>query len=104
MMTKNVYDKFFRYRVYLTLSAVFNIILTTVWIVTAEQRDNALEKEMYWRDQHITKSSINIVSMMQVDILLLACDSTQFSKYDLYVKHKNLFKENIARKAMETSK
>lgn len=102
MMTKSTYDKFFRYRVYITLSAVFNIILTIAWIVTAAQRDIAQEKEMTCRDQLITKSYLNIVSMMQVDILLMACDSTQFSRYDLYVKNKNLFRENLARKAMET--
>jgi hypothetical protein len=78
--------------------------LTIAWISACVRADNLKEKEMYYRDKYITYKALYLVSVIQTDLIIDQITSQEMAMWDLYCSRKELFRENIARKAMEISK
>ena len=78
------------------------ILLVMAWISTAVERDNNKAKEMYYRDKYITYKALYLVSVIQTDLIIDQITAQEMDMWDLYCSRKELFRENIARKAMET--
>jgi hypothetical protein len=78
------------------------ILLITAWITTAVQRDNNKAKEMYYRKEYITYRALYMLSVIQTDLVIDQITAQEMAMWDLYCSRKDLFRENIARKAMET--
>jgi len=76
--------------------------LIVAWITASTQRDIAKTNEMYWRKEAITNKALYLVSIHQTDVVIDQITAQEMDMWDLYCKRKDLFRENIARKAMET--
>ena len=104
MKMPNSYTYRFYYKAGFYLMSLVCILLVTAWITTAVQRDNNKEKEMYYRDKYIAYKALYFVSVIQTDLVIDQITAQEMAMWDLYCSRKELFRENIARKAMETSK
>jgi hypothetical protein len=102
MKMPNSYTYRFFYKAGFYLMSLVCILLITAWITTAVQRDNNKKKEMYYRDKYITYKALYLVSVIQTDLVIDQITSQEMAMWDLYCSRKDLFRENIARKAMET--
>ena len=76
--------------------------LTIAWITASTQRDIAKTNEIYWRKEAITNKALYLVSIHQTDLVIDQITAQELAMWDLYCERKDLFRENIARKAMET--
>ena len=77
------------------------ILLVMAWISTAVERDISKTNEMYWRKEYITYRALYLVSTIQTDLVIDQITAQEMAMWDLYCSRKELFRENIARKAME---
>jgi hypothetical protein len=57
---------------------------------------------MYYRKEYITYRALYMVSTIQTDLIIDQITAQELAMWDLYCSRKELFRENIARKAMET--
>jgi len=76
--------------------------LVFAWISASTQRDIFKTNEMYWRKEAIMNKALYLVSIHQTDLVIDQITSQEMAMWDLYCSRKELFRENIARKAMET--
>lgn len=76
--------------------------LISAWITASTQRDISKTNEIYWRKESITNKALYLVSIHQTDLVIDQITSQEMAMWDLYCSRKELFRENIARKAMET--
>ena len=75
--------------------------LTVAWISACVRADNNKAKEIYYRKEYITYRALYLVSTLQTDIVIDQITAQELAMWDLYCSRKELFRENIARKAME---
>jgi hypothetical protein len=76
--------------------------LIVAWITASTQRDIAKTNEIYWRKEAITNKALYLISIHQTDLVIDQITSQEMAMWDLYCSNRELFKVNIARKAMET--
>jgi hypothetical protein len=75
--------------------------LISAWITASTQRDISKTNEIYWRKEYITYRALYLVSTIQTDLVIDQITSQEMAMWDLYCSRKELFRENIARKAMD---
>jgi hypothetical protein len=75
--------------------------LIVAWITASTQRDISKTNEIYWRKEAVTNKALYLVSIHQTDLVIDQITSQEMAMWDLYCSNRELFKVNIARKAME---
>jgi hypothetical protein len=102
MKTPNQYTYRFGYKLYTYILSGICISLIVAWISASQRADNSKEREMYYRKEYITYRALYLVSTIQTDLIIDQITAQELAMWDLYCSRKELFRENIARKAMET--
>jgi hypothetical protein len=73
------------------------------WISTSQSRDNSKQMEFYWRKNYIESRALLNLSLRQTDYVIDQITAQQYEMWDVYCERKYLFRQNMARKAMETN-
>ena len=102
MKMPNSYTYRFYYKFGFYLMTFICAGLIVAWITASTQRDISKTNEIYWRKEAITNKALYLVSIHQTDLVIDQITSQEMAMWDLYCSRKELFRENIARKAMET--
>ena len=74
-----------------------------MWISASQRADNNKTYEILWRSNYIESRALLGLSLRQTDIVIDQITAQEMAMWDLYCSRKDLFRENIARKAMETN-
>jgi len=100
MPNSYTYRFYFKFGFYLMCLVCAGLILA--WITASTQRDISKTNEIYWRKEAIMNKALYLVSIHQTDLVIDQITAQELAMWDLYCSRKELFRENIARKAMET--
>mgnify|MGYP006902228297 CR=1 FL=1 len=100
MPSSYTYRFYFKFGFYLMTFICAGLIVA--WISACVRADNAKEREMYYRKEYITHRALYMLSVIQTDLVIDQITAQEMAMWDLYCSRKDLFRENIARKAMET--
>jgi len=72
-----------------------------MWISASQRADNNRTYEILWRAKYIESRALLGLSLRQTDLIIDQITAHEMAMWDLYCSRKDLFRENIARKAME---
>jgi hypothetical protein len=99
---KQFYSYRFGYKLYTYILSGICTALTVAWISASQRADNNKTYEILWRANYIESRALLGLSLRQTDLIIDQITAQELAMWDLYCSRKDLFRENIARKAMET--
>jgi hypothetical protein len=103
MKNPNQYTYRFGYKLYTYILSGICISLIVAWISASQRADNIRTYEILWRAKYIESRALLGLSLRQTDLVIDQITAQELAMWDLYCSRKDLFRFNIARKAMETN-
>jgi hypothetical protein len=104
MKMPDSYTNRFFYKLGFYLAFICLCLSTLGWITASHERDNAITYQILWRKNYIESRALLGLSLRQTDFIIDQITAQEYEMWDLYCSRRNMFRENIARKAMETTK